>query len=929
MSVSLLENEHIQAYISYTGLTSMKNKVTGKEIQLQSSSECVLRFESGAFRFDILSWDFAPGSGEAVDWDGEDGFLEGYYKPGIDTRGWHNVKLLTDFPIGNVTYSAVTYPGYGWYRTEFELPSKPAEDIHIVIGGCDNYDWKEYRVFVNGIQIGSSKNTGIYHESPSYRIGIDEEVYKSLVFGGKNTLAVQARVLDRRYPDLPESDSERYSVSGNYLCRQFVSVGKAFEEVSDFELLDHRGNLIELISGDIGVQIDYSLEPKSGVLNKKITVSNFGEKSRRLMEINLGEYRGEFSATSGGLGKPVTICKNIFCGIKHPAGAVHGAEGFITFNMYPGCVIAPGETYESKTVILCASDDDNGFVKYLGTLTPRKDELLRFYHNYGIHDLASIHEPTQMTEEMLLSNLDDIAALNKMGVGFDYYFIDAGWSEAGGDLKGFDRKNFPNGPGKVIERINDLGMKYGLWTSPNVGSLAFHPGAMQPELAECGTKPGRTGEGGHRGGLCIASGKWRSMYTDALLYHIRENGSRGFKMDGNSHCCTNTGHGHLPGIYSVEALVDAQIDVIEEVRTAQPDMFLMLYWCELRSPWWLLWYDTVYERDILMEGATPSDQPTLLTRQSITLSFDQAAHHAWNTIPLKCGDSLGVWLSKWRWGSYLRREGWRDAWIMEIARGSGMTQIWGDLAFLGDEDRGFLADISKWLDKNKDRLKDPKRILGDPWKAEPYGYSFSDGTAIIYNPRFTPSEVALPGFSGTLGPFEVRIIGYSSSANTAKCKEAAADLSVCREELLKEDDPVYKTAINGRSAYTDAEDTEKIARFSSDKRDLDIVEREFIGKIAIQETGESPLIITVRTSRNGVYWHHRALYDLIKINAEGMEFKSTPRRWHEQAGAWSWILFESESKVKKGGVEIKLTACLPKSVGVEIKAYLFRGDRRE
>ena len=79
--------------------------------------------------------------------------------------------------------------------------------------------------------------------------------------------------------------------------------------------------------------------------------------------------------------------------------------------------------------------------------------------------------------------------LKEIPVSFDYYFIDAGWHNLTGDLTDFDPKLFPDGPKKIISKIKDLNMKFGLWLSPSGGPNAFHPEVIHPTLSSCYSLP--------------------------------------------------------------------------------------------------------------------------------------------------------------------------------------------------------------------------------------------------------------------------------------------------------------------------------------------------------------------------------------------------------------------------------------------------------
>lgn len=945
-------------------LSRIVNKITGRTFRIESSGVSI-RVANGAQRVHVPEWRFHPGSGEAVPPEQDKGFISGFGDPALRCDSWPTVSFLNQYPVGVVGYSTVLYPGFAWYRTEFELPeSARGEPVELCLGGCDNQDWLEYWVYLNGSLVGHTCAREQWHPFPRYTLQPSDPLYASVRFGEMNLLAVQTRGLDRRFPEMHLPDAERYSV-GSLLVEQSILIGSADRVVDDFRMREYSLNadrdvgelviLMESQSSPIELEVTYRVPPDEGVVYKQVLVRNRGAADVTLLEIELDRLAGDFDCTIGGMGSTCLIDGEIFLGVRHPAGVARGSGGSVSLGTYPGRTIPAGGSYQSKTVVIGVGDAGQAgraFTDHLERHGHRKRELLNMYHCYGIHDIAGIDEPTDLTEEMLLSSLDDLERLAAMGVRFDYYFVDAGWSNPDGDMRDFDRRFFPEGPGRLLRRIEGMGMKLGLWTSPASGPMAFHPGVAKPELAGCGTMPSiDPNAAAHRGALCLASEPWKSMFRDALLYHVRENHAFGFKFDGVGLVCSNPAHGHMLGLYSIEAVMDATIEILEAVRRECPDVFLMYYW-EVRSPWWLLWGNTIYERGVLMEGSTPADAPSPLLRQSVTISFDQATHHAWDRVPLVSGDSLGVWISRWRWASYMGREGWRDAWIMDIARGSMMCQLWGDLSMLNGDDREFLARVSAWVKERPHLLRSPQRILGSPWDAEPYGYAYSDsqhGIAFIHNPTFDSRNVGVTlagrSIDAALHPFEVKIIEVSDScvSEFALGRDegyvgTTIELPVTMREVARtpmrwsdpEEAHFLRRVINGRSGYADQQDAFGPADAEpADERDSQVVRRTLTGKIPLPPMPDTcAMLLICQADREGVYWHHHALYDIIlpRVVLDGslLGFRSTPHRWHEEAGGWSWILFEASvgacSSTRTASLEV--TAYLPDGVNLSVSARI-------
>ena len=557
-------------------------------------------------------------------------------------------------------------------------------------------------------------------------------------------------------------------------------------------------------------------------------------------------------------------------------------------------------------------------------------------------------------------NLKLITAMQKRGIKFDYYCIDTGWNDPLGDLKQFHPKNFPHGGEASLKAVRDLGMKPLLWISPAQGPPAFRFGTQNPLL-----KPDdNIGAGWF---LCMAAERWRAMLRNAMLHHVQSNGVRGFKLDEIAFYCARGDHGHLPNKYGVEFTMDAFIDTLDQVKQACPDLLLMLYW-RFMSPWWLLHTDTIYQRGLSMEGATPSDTPSRIIRQSVTIGLDQGHDYNWDSMPLIAQDSLGVWLSNTRWGSWMGAEGWREAWVMDFIRGNMMHQLWGDLGLLDEKDLKFMEAIAAFTTANAKLLENPKRILGSPWKGEPYGYACGDGNRAIFaihngqmaetslRMRFDESILARAGDSqevrwifrgGTvnppqvdvvdpdglleiaLGSFEVclgEIIAVASGPKTTHAMPLQG--STHRVEMrfeqtacvnLSWSDPAAAVrlarVVNGRTTPTNSPDALQAGPDRSDERDRDIVQENLRGRAGIVSSKEpTKLLVVARFDRDGVAWHHLAPQLIVKIAAtadgQTLKVKTTPHHMHEQAGAWSWLVHEFDVPAGVDDVELSIDAVL-------------------
>ncbi len=1014
-----LGNDMIAGTLDLAGtnahLATLTNRLTGQHFAFRDMGDCAARFSGAGERIDLVEWSFRLGSADVVSYEEDEGYRRGLHAPEVDVSDWLTVGALNEFPIGSVGYQTVIYPGYAWYRQTFALPEDArGQPISFVLGGCDDQDWLAYWVYLNGTAIGHAEpGTARWHPAPRYVLRPDDAAYRALRFGGRNALAIQTRGLDRRSPRMVHTDLERYSV-GTSLSDQLVTVGEPYDDVSDVRLVSHtREELpgrvdvsLELTDG-VGttLEVRYWVTPDEPVLHKQVCVRNTGDRTRTLLEVDVHRLASTADVSDGGWGEICILGGEVFCGLRHPAGLAQGQRGEVSLRLLPGRVLHPGDRYEGKIAVLGvgpAGEGQQSFVRYLERQGRRRREVLSLYSPYGIYDFAG-SEPTDVTERLLLDNLDHLQGLRARGIAFDYYDIDAGWSDPVGDLTDFDPHNFPSGPATVFARIRDVGMKPMLWMSPSYGPAAFRPAVAAQRLAPSRMLPSRVvGEDTEELSpmdspeLCLAADPYRTVFREALLHHVRHNGVRGFKMDGHRWECNNPNHGHLPGKYSSEPIMDALIDTLTRVRECNDEVMIIWYW-GARSPWWLLHGETLYEHGIHMEAATPADAPSVLLRQSVTISLDQGADHAWDRIPLPSQDSLGVWISDTRWGSWMKSEGWQDAWVMDLARGSMLLQLWGDIMLFDEQDVDFLTRMSAWARDHGSLLARTTRILASPWSGEPYGYAHADGVrgmVAIHNPSFAEHSVTLrlgqevaplhgdatqryvaryvhphgqsPGgahgqnlamgdaLTLTLAPFQVVMlhidpatvgesVGFPVvSTHDERSRRVACPLTETVREALNWDadgalDPatrwLARRAITGRAQYVDTEHSFRQSLMHSDPRDRELELRRLAGILDLPViAAPSTLIVVAQMSRAGVYWHHHALFDIIGLRAtlagRKVPITTTPVRWHEQAGGWSWITFQCSLATTSQPTRIALDVqlCLPVSVEAMWSAWLITGS---
>lgn len=747
--------------------------------------------------------------------------------------------------------------------------------------------------------------------------------------------------------------------------------------VQSIERPDAAHALFGLCSPGTGIEavLHYAIEGPTR--RKWAEVENRTRQEVLLLDVELDDFWCEAVVTGGGQGEPLFLGGEAFAAVEHPAGWSEGATGRARLGHHPGRRLAPGERWVSHTALVSvcpAGEALSHFVSYIRERSVRPKKMLSVYTPFGINNQWG-GCPT-LDDEQTLDVLDLLAEWQRKGIRFDYFTLDTGWVDPSSDLKRFRPIAYPNGPAEVIERIGALGMKLGLWfaTSWAAESCWDHPPAWErqehPPMAYRNGYPDKAGYGGM---LCFATDAYAAMLRDAVLHHVRENGARFLKFDGGHYRCDSNEHGHLPGRYSTEAMYETLIGIAEAARAEAPDVFVMWYW-GLRSPFWALHGDMIFESGLHMEGSGTSSFPTLYYRDSVTLAQDQNAYHA-ERVPPVVKDSLGMWLSDTRWGNYMGKERWREALVMDLGRGNLLfPNLWGNLYHLTDEDVAFLAGMLRFAEERQALLLRPRRSIGDPFANEVYGYAYfagDHGVLFLNNVHFSARKVVLrldeslgveaaPGKTLTLvsrfpeaeqvlpadgrcchagdavevwlRPFEVLLLEVKPSDQGTACWPARS--------FTESDATAYGASLALREAPPAPQDEVRFAeaaRFEG----LGFARKVYAFEMELpQLEGETPILaVPVRLRRGGAEWRYSPVVaEIVQVTArigdDRVQLIPVPdaRQFgNTQKAGCSWVLYKVRLNPDWSGRKVCLAvhAYLAPDVEAHTDAWVVRRWWRE
>ncbi|MBI4025582.1 MAG: hypothetical protein HY360_11425 [Verrucomicrobia bacterium] len=711
---------------------SWENRITGRTLAMHRGQELECDLDTAARRIWILGWHGMESAEGRFTPNADPGYRAGFHYAEFNDAKWPS-------HLNPAFFWQTVCPRHYWARTHVFLPADcRAQPLSLVLGNLGLFDFRFMRVFVNGRVLGTRRVSGRWHEPGVFDFGPQSKGRRFLRFGQDNVIALQLAAPIRRTAWLNELDPkaarslpfldhyappfEQYLTVGTPLTTPYWRVtqqkGRAAEAVFDLK------------SSGLAARVIYRWNANEPTLHKFVQITNQSGRDVRLMNVRLGSYRTGAGVSDGEQGFPVYLDDERFVGLAHPAGWAMGENGRVELRQYPGKALAPGERFDCMEIVLGVAAKGGARRAFHDHVRSRMRRVRREHNQpYAIFEpFGSWPIPQDAflgdkeSEALLLDNLRKVGrAQREQGCGFDYYSLEF-WADQRGDLERPHADLFPNGFSVLKRELRKHKMKMGLWLDN--WCICDNP-VMSPSRAGDPAYHSNPDPGRLLHFICLASEPARTIHETALRHHLRTNGVRLLKFDSLRAICYNPAHGHLPGLYSIEAIHESVIGLLRAMDVECADAFLMLYW-GYRSPWWLLYADTMFEPGLAMEAATPSPAPTLFARDGVTQGLDQAQWFC-NDVPPLGKDSLGVWLSDWPWNSCLGKEHWQKGFVMDLCRGHLLAQPWSDYAWLSPAERRQMAQFLALLRARPECFGNPRFILGNPWKNEPYGYCCTDG----------------------------------------------------------------------------------------------------------------------------------------------------------------------------------------------------------
>jgi hypothetical protein len=418
-------------------------------------------------------------------------------------------------------------------------------------------------------------------------------------------------------------------------------------------------------------------------------------------------------------------------------------------------------------------------------------EPFSVYSTWGYHD--ELGDRVELDEQMALAALDTLERWRRdHGVGFDYFQLDCMWFDPAAGYRKFRHPNWPDGFGRVRERIESLGMKPGLWYS--VGGGPLHVPDWQDSLAA---------DNWH---YSLADGSFAGRLGDAMLAAAEQWGVRYFKLDFAAFTSA-AADVDRPEDQTYHLSIRRLKDVLRRLRDAHPDVNVIAH-CgfaraavdpPLGTPYepsvdasWLEVLDRMFSGD-----PRPSDVPQTVLARSIDLYQDrQVWKLSRDGFPLDRVEDHGVMVGRTNTCFYRGRTGFRRSHLAQLARGGRRDMLYGDPTLLTGEDvEGIRPARALFFDAYRRSLATTFVGPGEPGAAPWHGFLTGGGDrgllyAVSPGGLEEPTEVTVPGL------FKARVLFHDGP----ECPVAQVRPDLLRLRLWPE-----QAALIGLGAYAEAD----------------------------------------------------------------------------------------------------------------------------
>lgn len=473
------------------------------------------------------------------------------------------------------------------------------------------------------------------------------------------------------------------------------------------------------------------------------------------------------------------------------------ANGFFMGSEFPAAdtIIKNNETqiryYSGKTFSKLREDNqlttDGKFVSWQNVVGAARDTSTAVVQTDFFEYIEEIATPTDFRKQYnsWYDNMMDItddsiadsflgaeAGLSAQGVEpLDSYVVDDGWNNYySGKTYNVNGKNYYTSPGSssgtepnqtgfwefnakfpnelyTSSSLTDkFGATFGVWVGPQGGYNHFGPFALY--LEDSGTADAQ-----YNSALgvviCTGSRKYLKNFEKMALDFQKRFNVEYWKWDGfASRPCNNPNHDHMAGgdnnMYFTSDMWEGWIDLFNNVRKQNPNLFINATCYVNLSPWLLQWVNTIWVQDsgdTGQLGTGERHEQKIYYRDQVYYKLYKQNQIQFPMKNIYNHDPIyGV-----SDGSKATTDVFREYLMANAVRGTAFWELYYSPSLMNEAKWQVTADVLDFAENNHDILKNAK-LFGNQPQNGVYGYSSWNGTEGIIsftNPLDTEAKYSL------------------------------------------------------------------------------------------------------------------------------------------------------------------------------------------
>lgn len=424
-------------------------------------------------------------------------------------------------------------------------------------------------------------------------------------------------------------------------------------------------------------------------------------------------------------GSPITT-QGWFFGFEHPVSRSRVEAGKVECALSRKLPLRAGQATVYSSVIGLSPTDQmrRGFLRYIER--ERAHPYRTFLHYNSWYDLGFFEK---FDEPGCVERIQTFGKelVQKRGVKIDSFLFDDGWDDTGTSW-GF-HAGFPNGFAGLKKAAEGVGGAPGVWFSPWGGY-----GKPREQRLETGRKSGYEID---EQGFALSGPKYYKLFREKTLMFVQKYSVNQFKLDG-----TGSPDKQCPGS-AFDSDFEAAIQLIRDLRTAKPDLFINLTTGTWPSPFWVRHADSTWRGgyDHAFKGEGSNRQQWITYRDGDTYN---GVVKKGPLYPLTSLMLHGLIYAKH--ANKLNGDpngDFRDEVRSYFGSGTHLQEMYVTPSLLSDKNWDDIAEAATWSRKNAAVLVDTHWIGGDPLKLEIYGWAAwtpLKATLVLRNPAGKPQS---------------------------------------------------------------------------------------------------------------------------------------------------------------------------------------------